>query len=273
MIKKITALVLILTFSIFPNMAQAITLYSYTVGPDGETVTGQGEYETDSSIEKIAEEAAEAVVIIDGFKTVPAYEMNWVRDAETGRYAVSIQQTGTSTKRVSSGSGFFVTSDGYIMTNRHVVDDPRATYTVDLGSAKASAQVIYKDSEYDLAVIKIVGQGFPAVTIAGSSDVRVGDEIVSVGNALGKFVDSISFGHIISLNERVVAREGNDLDELNGLIATDARLYPGDSGGPLLNSNGEAIGVNVAILAGTNISFSIPGEVVKMIVKKAGINI
>ena len=266
MVKKIITTIAFACLVAFPHASDALSLYSYGLLPEGSVAVG--EYEA-SDIEKVGEGASRAVIIIDGYKDMPVY---LVSKDDKGEKIV--KELGTAQRRVSSGSGFFVTSDGYILTNRHVIDEAGATYRVDTGSQEIDATVVYKDPSYDLAVIKIPGQGYPTIRLAKSADVKIGDEIVGVGNALGKFVDSISSGRVVSLNETVVAREGKNAEVLRDLIATDAKLYPGDSGGPLLDETGTAIGVNVAIEAsGTRLSFSIPASITREVLLRAGLRV
>jgi S1-C subfamily serine protease len=266
---RIKTLFLALLFSMAaPSLSWAATIYSYTPGSDPVNLGG---YEL-SGIETAAEKAFDAVVAIDGYKDVPVYALERRVDA-AGNVTTARRNLGTVSKRVSTGSGFFITSDGYILTNRHVVDDAAVEYIIDTGAGTTAARVVYKDPDYDLAVLKVDGASYPSIEISRSSDIEIGDEVVSVGNALGKFVDSVSSGRVISLDETVIARDGSEMEEFHGLIASNARLFPGDSGGPLLNSSGEAIGVNVAIIAGTNVSFSIPADITRSVIQRAGIDV
>jgi S1-C subfamily serine protease len=220
-------------------------------------------------MDQVASEAAPAVVSVDGYKSFPVYTWQAV---EMGPNTVKFTpvQSGSQMRRVTAGSGFFVTSDGYLVTNRHVVDDPSLTYRVNTGSQRVAATIVYKDPDYDLAILKISGQNFPALAIADER-ADIGQDVTSVGNALGRYVDSISSGKVVSLDETVVAEDNGGTERLDNLIATDAKLYPGDSGGPLLNDRGQAIGVNVAIAEDQDISFSIPGSIARSVLARAGI--
>jgi S1-C subfamily serine protease len=219
-------------------------------------------YKTSSDMEIIGEKATPAVVIVNGYKERPIYILGERRGVRAG----------TVTRQVSTGSGFFITSNGYLVTNRHVVDDPAAFYTIDTGEEELKARIIYKDPTHDIAVLKVNGNGHPTLEIADDNNLRIGQDVVGVGNPLGEYVDSVSTGEILALNRKIAARDRNSLERLSNLIATDAKLYPGDSGGPLLDSSGEVIGVNVAIAVGDDISFAIPSDIVNNILKKVGIN-
>jgi S1-C subfamily serine protease len=217
-------------------------------------------------------DASKAVVKIYGYAEVPAYviEVEEIPDSEFVK--ATVRQSGTETRRVSSGSAFFVTSDGYLLTNKHVIGDSTLTYKLNDGDKEMDVEVVYMDPDHDLAVLKVAGSNYPTIKL-DSGKIKVGDEVTSIGNALGKFSDSISSGSVVSLGEKVIAEDRFGMEELDGLIVTDAKLYPGDSGGPLLNEDGEAIGVNVAIVQGTNISFSIPAELSKKVLKQAGLSV
>lgn len=252
-----------------PLYADALSLYSYV---PGEGFARAREYEA-IGIEKVAEDASRSVAAIEGYKESPVYSMDVEEDTETGEFSLVVRETGTVTKKATSGTGFFVTEDGYMLTNRHVVDDPDADFVVDIDGSGKRARVVYLDPVYDLAVVKVEGAGYPAIRLADPGEIEVGEEVASVGNALGRFVDSVSSGRVISLDETVVARDRGSVEILRGLIATDARLYPGDSGGPLLNANGEVVGVNVAIEEDANVSFSIPLDAVRLVMERAGISV
>ena len=181
------------------------------------------------------------------------------------------RQKGTINKKVGGGSGFIITSNGYILTNRHVVLDTAATYSVLLsdGSQKA-AKVVYKDAEKDIAIIKIDGTGYKTIALGNSDALKLGETVVAIGNALGEYSNSVSVGIISGLNRSLEARDATGkLETLTGVLQTDAAINPGNSGGPLINMQGQAIGINVATVVGSsNISFSIPINSVKSVLKR-----
>lgn len=179
---------------------------------------------------------------------------------------------GTIEKRqIGSGSGFFVSADGLIVTNKHVVSDERADYTVIVdGGKEYSAKILARDPNNDIAVMKIDGADFPAMTLGDSDRVKVGQTAIAIGNPLGEFANSVSRGIISGLKRDVSA--GSVLGEserLTGIIQTDAAINPGNSGGPLFNLSGEVIGVNVAMAQGAeNIGFALPINSVKRVVEQ-----
>lgn len=176
------------------------------------------------------------------------------------------RQKGVKRQKVGAGTGFIVTANGYILTNKHVVLDEQASYTVLLsdGSQK-NAKVVYRDSALDIALVKIEGSSYPHVTIGNSDTLKLGQTVIAIGNALGEYSNSVSVGIISGLNRNLQAGGGNGfVEQLKGMIQTDAAINPGNSGGPLLDMNGAVIGVNVATVTGSNnISFSIPINKIK----------
>lgn len=218
--------------------------------------------------------ASPAVVPIAAYKEFPAYNLEYIR--EDGIFTVKRTQIGTQKRRVAAGSGFFISSDGYLITNKHVAFDPSLEYRVQSDKGELAAKVIYRDQKHDLAVLKVKGQNFPTLKLGNSARIRIGDDIVGIGNALGKYADSVSIGNIISLRQKVIVLGIGTRDEYRGLIQTSAKLYPGDSGGPLLNKEGNVIGINTATTIGTEGSssgFSIPINIAKLALRKAGLKL
>lgn len=179
------------------------------------------------------------------------------------------RQNGTTHKKVGAGTGFIITIDGYILTNRHVVADKTADYTALLSDGtQQPAKVIYIDSDNDIAIVKIEGN-YKAATLGDSSKLQLGQSVIAIGNALGEYNNSVSVGIISGLNRNITASGGGLTEQLSGVIQTDAAINPGNSGGPLLDLNGKVVGVNVATVQGSNsISFSIPINTVKGIIKQ-----
>jgi serine protease Do len=174
-------------------------------------------------------------------------------------------QKGTQLQEVGGGSGFIISSDGLIVTNKHVVFDEKAEYTVFTNDGKKyKAEILAKDSSKDLAIIKISAQNLPVLQLGDSDSIKLGQTAIAIGNALGEFRNTVSVGVISGLSRRVTASGGDTSETLEGLIQTDAAINAGNSGGPLLNLKGEVIGINVAMVSGAqNISFTIPINQVK----------
>ena len=158
--------------------------------------------------------------------------------------------------RTGQGSGFFVSTDGYILTNNHVVDDAREV-TVRLADERTfPARVVGRDPTTDVALVKIDGStDFPAVPLGDSGALRVGDWVVAIGNPFG-------LDHSVSAG--IVSGKGRDIGAgpYDEFLQTDASINPGNSGGPLFNLAGEVVGINTAII-GQGIGFAVPIDMVK----------
>ncbi len=177
----------------------------------------------------------------------------------------------TERQRVGSGTGFFVSADGLIVTNKHVVKDEGAIYTVllDGGKEERMATVLARDPVKDLAILKIEGTGFPMLELGDSDLLKTGQTVVAIGNSLGEFSNSVSKGIISGLGRDVTAGSGfGDEELLSDIIQTDAAINPGNSGGPLLDISGKVVGINVATARGAeNIGFALPSNQLKRIVE------
>lgn len=168
----------------------------------------------------------------------------------------------------SSGSGFIITSDGLILTNRHVVSDSSAEYTVFTSDGNGhKAQVKATDPFNDLAIIKISASGLTPIELGDSDDLQIGQRIIAIGNALG-FQNTVTTG-VISAKERTVQAgdtSSGDQETLEGLLQTDAAINQGNSGGPLVNIDGQVTGINTAVAEKSmaeGIGFAIPINVAK----------
>ena len=155
-------------------------------------------------------------------------------------------QSGTST---SSGSGFLISQDGYILTNYHVVEGASALSVTMANGAEFPATLIGGDQTNDVALIKIEGSDFPYTTIGSSDDLIVGDQVVCIGNPLGELTNSLTVGYI-SAKEREVTTDGTEIT----MMQTDVAINSGNSGGPLFNMKGEVVGITTAKYSGSSAS-------------------
>jgi S1-C subfamily serine protease len=164
--------------------------------------------------------------------------------------------------KVGGGSGVIVHPDGLILTNKHVVFDPDAEYMVITPDEKEyKARVISRDPINDIAVCKIEAKGLPTARLGNSDKIVPGQTVVAIGTPLGLFTNTVSKGIVSGLARRIHASLGigGRTEELRGVIQTDVAINQGNSGGPLLNLEGEVIGINTAVIFGAqNIGFSIP---------------
>lgn len=171
---------------------------------------------------------------------------------------------GTNRVQEGAGSGIIISSDGYILTNKHVVPEGTTGVTVTLsdGTEYTNVKVIGRDPSNDLAFLKIDGaKNLKAAELGNSTEVEVGEKVIAVGNALGEFKNTVTSGIISGIGRPLVA--GNDDDEtsetLENLFQTDAAINPGNSGGPLVDFKGKVIGINTAVAEqAEGIGFSIP---------------
>lgn len=164
-------------------------------------------------------------------------------------------------QEMGGGTGFVLTSDGLIVTNRHVVSDANAKYSVLTSDGKTyEAKVLSRDTLNDLAVLKIEAKGLKPVELGDSDALNSGQWVIAIGNALGEFQNSVTVGVVSAKARKIDTPEGS----LDGLIQTDAAINPGNSGGPLINLSGQVIGINTAIAGGAEgIGFAINIDSVK----------
>lgn len=169
------------------------------------------------------------------------------------------------------GSGFIVSGDGIIVTNKHVVSETGAKYTIITNANKRyTVDKIYRDPLNDMAILKINpnqnGEKLKPLELGNSDTLQVGQIVVAIGTPLGEFSNSATHGIISGLGRGITAgsRLQGFVEQLDNVIQTDAAISPGNSGGPLLNSSGQAIGVNTAVSqSGQNIGFAIPINAIK----------
>jgi serine protease Do len=171
------------------------------------------------------------------------------------------------------GTGFIASDKGVIVTNKHVVSDTSARYSVvTKDGQKLDIVKIYRDPNLDLALVQVNStQGLIPLELGDSSQLKIGQTAIAIGNALGKFSNTVTTGVVSGLGRTVTAGDpfGEQTELLDNLIQTDAAINPGNSGGPLLNTSGQVIGVNVATTEGAqNIGFAIPIDSVKTLLDK-----
>jgi S1-C subfamily serine protease len=218
-----------------------------TSGTDGNKIVTQEEENLSSVVSKVS---PSVVSIITQSQTTDFY-------------------LGSSTQE-GAGTGIIVSKDGYVMTNKHVIDGA-TTVGVALsdGTVHEDVQVVGVDPLNDVAILKIPNaSNLPAADLGDSTSIRVGQKVVAIGNSLGQYQNTVTSGIISGTGRPVSAQAGNAVETLTDLIQTDAAINPGNSGGPLLNLQGQVIGINTAIAADAQgIGFSIPIGATKGILK------
>lgn len=175
-------------------------------------------------------------------------------------------QSGSSIQQIGAGTGFFVSADGLILTNKHVVGDSRAQYTVITTDGKQyEAKVLVQDPSNDLAIVKVDISNAPYLGFADSGALELGQHVIAIGNSLGQFQNTVTTGVVSGLSRSIVAGDRTGREQLEGVIQTDAAINPGNSGGPLLNIAGQVIGVNTAVSGeGQLLGFAIPSNDAKV---------
>lgn len=174
---------------------------------------------------------------------------------------------------VGGGSGFIVSDEGHIVTNRHVVDDETADYTVvTYDGQEFSAEVLARDTVNDFAVIKIVDlpedTSLKMAELGDSDKLKIGQKVVAIGNALAEYKNTVTSGIISAIDRDIAAGSLRSSDSLINLIQTDAAINPGNSGGPLVNLDGQVVAINTAIASGAEgIGFAIPINDVKNLIQ------
>ncbi|MEK7085213.1 MAG: trypsin-like peptidase domain-containing protein [Patescibacteria group bacterium] len=240
--------------------------------PAGESLPRTQE----SLVIKLVEGATPAVVSVVAAKDVPVVEQYYINPFEGDDFfgqflppdflIPQYRQKGTARRQISAASGFFVSGDGFVVTNKHVVEDLGADYTVITNSGKRfPAKVLARDPVQDIAILKVEGAGFSYIPLGNSDTLKVGQTAVAIGNALGEFQNTVSVGVISGLSRTIIASGSTrGRERLSQVIQTDAAINPGNSGGPLLGLDGRAIGINTATAAGAeNIGFALPINAVK----------
>ena len=170
-----------------------------------------------------------------------------------------------------AGTGIIISKDGYILTNKHVVPSGATNIKViaNDGTTYGSVSIVGRDPVNDLAFLKIdkVSDLVPA-KLGDSSRLVVGGKVVAIGNALGQFQTTVTSGIVSGINRSITAGDASESEDLSNLIQTDAAINPGNSGGPLVNINGEVIGINTAVSQGAEgIGFAIPINEAKGLIK------
>ena len=167
---------------------------------------------------------------------------------------------------VGGGSGFFVSADGVLVTNKHVVEFTDARYEIVTNDGiKYQATLLAKDPQLDIAFLKVssTNTGFATLSFADSSSLQAGQTVIAIGNALDEFRNTVTKGIISGLNRHILAGDGDSAEQIEEAIQTDAAINPGNSGGPLLNLRGQVVGLNTAVAEQAQLlGFALPANIV-----------
>lgn len=264
----------IIDFILTDQDNQAVSVYSNIPEPvlDTEPTPVASQQVKNPTVVDVVRKSNVAVVSIVGMKDVPKYDVVYNDTNVFGGIfrTPTYVQNGTEKKKTGSGTGFLISSDGYIVTNKHVVSDTSASYSVTLNNSKVyDATVLARDDVLDVAILKVSSTDkFSYLQLGDSDTIEVGQSVVAIGNALGQFKNTVSVGVVSGLSRSVTASTGGGGSEkLSKVIQTDAAINPGNSGGPLLDINSNVIGVNVAVVSGSeNIGFALPINSIKSVI-------
>ena len=176
-------------------------------------------------------------------------------------YSMNVSAVVSIRTNTSSGTGFIISADGYVVSNYHVVEGGTAIQVITVGDQTYDAALIGYDKTNDVSLMKVEAEGLPFVTIGSSDDLRVGDQVVAIGNALGELTATLTVGYV-SGKDRIVNTDGTAIN----MLQTDASINSGNSGGPLFNAYGEVVGITTAKYTGSSnsgatiegIGFAIP---------------
>lgn len=229
------------------------------------------------SYHEVWEKAAPAVVSVVALKDLSEYYDQFSFFNFPGFEVVTPEASegDGELEEVSSGSGFIITPDGLVVTNKHVVEDDTAEYLVILADgAEFEAQILDKDPLNDIALLQIIGDeeelgDLPDLDFADSDKIQVGDPVIAIGNALGEYSNTTTAGIISATGRDIVASLGYGFgaETLVNLLQTDAAINSGNSGGPLLNLNAEVVGMNTAVYqTAEGIGFAIPSNDIASVV-------
>ncbi|PIR57823.1 MAG: hypothetical protein COU71_02005 [Parcubacteria group bacterium CG10_big_fil_rev_8_21_14_0_10_38_31] len=242
-----------------------------------ETIIVSDEEMTVKAVEKVIPTVVSVVVT----KDVPVLEQYFVNpfqdDPLLRDFSLNVpqyRQKGTEEKKVSSGTGFIISDQGMIVTNKHVVADEKANYSVILNDGqKFDVEIIARDLMQDIAILKIKkeeneeSKTFKYASLGNSDNIKIGQKVIAIGNALGELQNTVSVGIVSGLNREIVASGAMGEERLFEVIQTDAAINLGNSGGPLLDLRGKIVGINVAkSSSGENIGFSLPVNIIKKII-------
>lgn len=220
-------------------------------GTSREPVIERGIYKEESAVIDVVKSSSPAVVSV-----VISRDLN--QFFNFGLF----NQGSPNVQQVGAGSGFFVTKDGLIITNKHVVSDQQASYSVVTSDGKSfEAKIMARDPVNDLAILKVDINDAPTLPLADSSQIQIGQEVVAIGNSLGQYENTVTSGIVSGIGRSIVAGGSGESEHLEGVIQTDAAINPGNSGGPLLNLAGQVIGINTAVdRQGQSVGFAIPAS-------------
>ncbi len=221
-----------------------LTVLDRSSGTDGNTIISTEERNIEEVVNKVRPSVVSIVTEVDAFPFGGTQE--------------------------GAGTGIIISEDGYVLTNKHVIDGASTMIIVDSeGERHDNVEVVGRDPLNDIAFLQIQGvSDLKPAELGNSSTIRIGQQVVAIGNSLGQYRNTVTSGIISGTNRPVTAQSGRTIETLTDLIQTDAAINPGNSGGPMVNMQGQVIGVNTAVAAqAQGIGFAIPINATKGMVR------
>ena len=223
-------------------------------------------FSNEENLVKIIKGASLAVASVIATTPTPRPEQHIGGGQSSNKSAgESLTATTTEEKIVSFGSGFFVSKDGIILTNKHIVEDAALEYAVMTSDGKIfPATVLSRSSSQDIAILKAEGNNFNFIPLGDSKNINVGQTAVVIGSDSGEFQNTVSVGVISGLNKiAAVLNAISGQEDSVALIQIDTTTNPGNSGGPLIDLSGKAIGINTVGAPRENVGFALPINLAK----------
>ena len=259
------AAIVLSIFALFGSLLSAV--FSFLVlasAAETSSSTGWANFSLDSNSANFTEGS-----IADVASKVAPSVVSIVTETKTTSY--NFFYGATESTGAAAGTGIIVSSDGYVLTNKHVIDSATKIYIVlDDGTVYRDVSLLATDPLNDVAYLKIQdASDLPAATLGDSKTIAIGQQVLAIGNALGQYQNSVTSGIISGTGRSLTATDSNyqNAESLTDMIQTDAAINSGNSGGPLVNAAGEVIGINTAVSEGNGIGFAIPISAVKGMLK------
>lgn len=257
--KLLVGVILAVVFVCFAAGLGGAKLYYALVAQNNDITKHQGV--TNDGNKSVTQEETDIANVVD--KVSPSVVSIVTTSQSNSPYYGSQEQE-------SAGTGIIISKDGYVLTNKHVVDGASTVQIVlSDGTTYDKVKVLGTDPLNDVAFLKIPDvSNLTAAELGDSSSIRVGQKVIAIGNSLGQYQNTVTSGIISGTGRPITAQSGDNVENLTDLIQTDAAINPGNSGGPLLNLSGQVIGINTAIIQDAQgIGFSIPINATKGIMK------
>lgn len=273
---KTKFLVLIIFFTIVLSLGSGLAGgYIYINFIDKEDIDGdEKEFNLFNPVEKIIEKeiikeyipqtsSEQKIIEIVNNLSSSVVSINVFKPRNDIKIIINGVKTETERDKIGEGTGFLVSNDGIIVTNKHVVSADGIEIEISTSEGdEFTVEILAIDPLLDLALLKVSDSSWDnsikPLILGDSSKIQSGQTVIAIGNALGEFQNTVSVGVISGLNRTLIAASNGVAEIIENLIQTDAAINPGNSGGPLINLEGEVIGINTAISSGQNLGFAIP---------------